>query len=260
MTVRTQPADAQPDDQAAGSPPSAVLELDRITAGYHRATVLRDVSVAVPRGKVVALLGPNGAGKTTLLRTAAGTLRPQSGTVVVDGADMTRTAPHRRNRRGLCLVPEGRGIFPALTVRDNLRMFVPPWSADGSALERAISAFPDLGRRLGQIAGSMSGGQQQMLALSRAWLAQPRVVLLDEVSMGLAPRIVDEIFMSLRRLAAEGTALLIVEQYVNRALEIADHVCLLEKGKITFSGPPSALQQDALLSGYLGLEGKGGTG
>jgi len=236
----------------AGAP---ALELRGVTAGYDRATVLRDVNVTVPTGAVVALLGPNGAGKTTLLRTAAGLLRPSAGSVLVGSLDMTRAAPHRRSGRGLCLIPEGRGIFPALTVRDNLRMQKPPWARDDDGVDRAMLAFPDIGRRTNQLAGTMSGGQQQMLALCRAWITEPTVVLLDEVSMGLAPRIVDEIFAALRDLAASGVALLVVEQYVNRALEVADHVYLMDKGEIAFSGPPTSLERDALLSGYLGLAG-----
>jgi branched-chain amino acid transport system ATP-binding protein len=234
------------------APPNPALEVTSVTSGYHRVAVLRSVSLAVPRAAVVALLGPNGAGKTTLLRTISGILRATDGRISIGGLDMTSAAPHRRTKSGLCLIPEGRGIFAALTVKENLRMQLPPWSNDDSTIERAITTFPDLGRRLGQLAGSMSGGQQQMLALCRAWVANPDVVLLDEVSMGLAPRIVDEIFAALQQLAAQGVALLIVEQYIARALDIADYVYLLEKGNITVQGPPSELDRDALLSGYFG--------
>jgi branched-chain amino acid transport system ATP-binding protein len=232
---------------------AAALELDRVTAGYDRATVLRDVSLVVPAGKIVALLGPNGAGKTTLLRTATGLLRPTSGTVRINGVDMTRSAPNRRTRAGLCLVPEGRGIFRSLTVRENLRMQIPKWSKDVT-VEGVLEVFPILRERLGQTAGTMSGGQQQMLALARSYLSDPRVVLLDEVSMGLAPKVVDEIFEAIEQLAATGAALLLVEQYVNRALKLADVVVLLDRGTVAFQGPPSDLDQDAVLRGYLGLE------
>jgi len=230
------------------------LRLENVVAGYRRATVLRDVSLTVPKSSIVALLGPNGAGKTTIMRAASGTLRSTAGRVIVNGHDVTGTPPHRRAEHGLCLIPEGRGIFSNLTVRENLRMHLPPWSDDGLAVEKALSAFPDVGARLNQVAGTMSGGQQQMLALCRAWIAKPDVVLLDEVSMGLAPRIVDEIFDGLSWLAADGVSLLIVEQYVRRALEIADVVYLLDKGKVRFSGPPSSLDEAALLSGYFGQE------
>ncbi len=230
-----------------------ILELRGVHAGYGRATVLRGVDLAVPAGTTVALIGPNGAGKTTLLRVAAGLLKPSAGTVHVDGEEMTHRAPNRRARRGLCLIPEGRGVFRNLTVRENLRLQVPPWSKDTS-IERALEAFPVLGARMGQLAGSLSGGEQQMLALSRAYLADPRVVLLDEVSMGLAPKIVEEIFESLRVLATTGVALLLVEQYITQAIAIADLVVLLDRGQVSFSGPPSQLKQDAVLRGYLGVD------
>lgn len=228
------------------------LELRAITAGYARTIVLRDVSLAVPAGKVTALLGPNGAGKTTLLRVAAGLLRPGSGSVCIDGADVTRRPAHQRSARGLCLIPEGRGIFRSLTVHDNLRAQLPPWRRSDS-VEVALDAFPILAGRMNQSAGSLSGGQQQMLAVARAYLSKPSVVLLDEVSMGLAPRVVDEIFMSLRTLAASGTALLIVEQYVQRALDLADEAVVLNRGLVSYAGPAGALDEAVLLNSYLGV-------
>jgi branched-chain amino acid transport system ATP-binding protein len=230
-----------------------VLELSEVSAGYDGVTVLREVTVSVPAGHVVALLGPNGAGKTTLLRTAAGLLRPSAGQVFVKGKDVTRTPPNRRAKGGVCLIPEGRGIFRSLTVRDNLRMYVPPWANDKS-LDLAMAAFPILGQRLGQTAGTMSGGQQQMLALARAYLSHPDVILLDEVSMGLAPKIVDEIFDALQRLASTGVALLLVEQYINRALDMADEVVLLDRGEVAYHGSPADLDQDTVMQRYLGIE------
>ncbi|WP_294570005.1 ABC transporter ATP-binding protein [uncultured Arthrobacter sp.] len=242
---------------AAVEESGVALELSGVFSGYGDTAVLRDVDLVIPTGSVVALLGPNGAGKTTLLRTAAGLLRQSAGVVSMFGSSVGRTAPHERAARGICLIPEGRGVFPGLTVAENLRMQRPTWCRDKDGLDRAIEAFPDLGHRMDQLAGSMSGGQQQMLALSRAWVAQPRIVLLDEVSMGLAPRVVDEIFTALRRLAASGVTLLLVEQYVSRALSIADQVNLMDKGEISFSGSPQDLDQDALVSGYLGGEPAG---
>jgi branched-chain amino acid transport system ATP-binding protein len=227
------------------------LVLRNVTAGYGRTTVLRDVSLTVPSGRLVALLGPNGAGKTTLLRVASGLLRPAAGEVLLAGENVTRCAPNQRARSGLCLIPEGRGIFRSLTVRDNLRMQVPPWERD-TAVDIAVAAFPILGQRLSQVAGSLSGGQQQMLALGRAYLSRPAVVLLDEVSMGLAPRVVDEIFAALASLATTGVALLLVEQYVNRALEMADDVVLLDRGAVTYAGAAGDLDEAAVLRGYLG--------
>nr|WP_095212355.1 MULTISPECIES: ABC transporter ATP-binding protein [unclassified Frankia] len=228
-----------------------VLELRGVEAGYGRTTVLRGVDLTVRPGSVVALLGANGAGKTTLLRTATGLLPAARGRVLVGGRDRTGAPAHRRARDGLCHIPEGRGIFRSLTVRDNLRMQVPPWATD-SSVEVALAAFPVLRERLGQTAGTLSGGQQQMLALARAHLARPRIVLLDEVSMGLAPAVVDQIFHSLKALAVSGVALLLVEQYVQRALDIADRVVLLDRGQVTFDGPTGDLDQNALLRGYLG--------
>jgi branched-chain amino acid transport system ATP-binding protein len=228
-----------------------MLRLERIRAGYGAATVLRDVTVVVPDGAVVALLGPNGAGKTTLLRVASGLLRPTAGRVVLDGEDVTSEPPHGRHRRGLCHVPEHRGVFLDLTVAENLRVFCRPGD-EAAATARAVEAFPALGRRLGQTAGTLSGGEQQMLALARAYGGGSRLVLLDEVSLGLAPRLVDEIFAFLRRLAAAGVSLLVVEQYVTKALAIADYVCLLERGRTAFVGEPGELDSDRIAARYLG--------
>jgi branched-chain amino acid transport system ATP-binding protein len=229
------------------------LELSGITAGYGDTTVLRDVSLVVPAGRVVALLGPNGAGKTTLLSVASGLLRPRDGQILLDGEDMTGAPPEARARVGVCHVTEGRSVFRGLTVRDNLRMFAHAGQED-EGVERAVSAFPKLGQRLDQLAGTMSGGEQQMLALARAYSRRPEVVLLDEVSMGLAPIIVDDIFEFLGRVAAEGTALLIVEQYVRKALQLADYVYVLARGRIVLLGEPSELEGTDLFARYLGAE------
>jgi branched-chain amino acid transport system ATP-binding protein len=228
-----------------------LLVLDSVCAGYGLTTVLRDVSITVPAGTLVALLGANGAGKTTLLRVASGLLRPTSGTVWLDGADKTRQPPFRRAEAGMCLVPEGRGIFPSLTVRDNLELQVPPWLKDAN-LDRALEVFPALRSRMGQVAGSMSGGEQQMLALARAVLAQPKVILLDEISLGLAPQMVDRLFEVLGRLAALGTAMLMVEQYVSRVLELCSAAYIMKKGAIVYSGPSSELKRSAVIDSYLG--------
>ncbi|MFD0661356.1 ABC transporter ATP-binding protein [Thermocatellispora tengchongensis] len=199
-----------------------ILALDGVTAGYGTTTVLRDVSLSVGTGQIVAVLGANGAGKSTLLRTAAGTVVPSAGRVRLDGADATRHPPYRRARRGLCLIPEGRGIFRGLTVEENLRLQIPRGASLGEAVERAVAVFPALRERLKTTAGTLSGGQQQMVALARACVTDPKVLLIDEVSMGLAPIVVDEIFAALRGIAATGVAMVLVEQYVGRALEFAD--------------------------------------
>ncbi|MHB8689979.1 MAG: ABC transporter ATP-binding protein [Solirubrobacteraceae bacterium] len=242
-----------------GTAPSgpALLELRGVTAGYGRTTVLREIDISVAAGSVVALLGPNGAGKTTLLRVASGLLSPTRGEVRLLDEDVTRRRAHQRARGGLCLVPEGRGIFPNLSVRENLLLQVPPWRKEQS-FEPALEAFPILKERLGQTAGSLSGGQQQMLALSRCFLAGSKVVLLDEVSMGLAPRVIDEIFVALVKLVSSGVSVLLVEQYVTRALHLADHVYLLGRGQVDFSGTPSQLNEAELMRLYIGNDGPKG--
>jgi branched-chain amino acid transport system ATP-binding protein len=238
-------------DRTTGNSLDAAVELSNVDAGYGGTSVLRDVSIEVPASRVVALLGANGAGKSTTLRVAAGLLRPSKGVVSIGGVEVNRRSSHQRARLGVCLIPEGRGIFRSLTVKDNLELQLPPWHKGGT-IDAAIEAFPVLGERINQVAGSMSGGQQQMLALSRAFLARPKVVLLDEVSMGLAPIVVDEIFGSLRTLAATGVSLLLVEQYVTRALEMADVAYLMARGDIVWSGPAKDLDEGAVTRAYLG--------
>ncbi len=230
-----------------------MLEVEGLTAGYGEVAVLRDVSLRCDTGTVVALLGPNGAGKTTLLRTVSGFLRPTSGTVRLGGQDITDWKPTKIARAGVCHIPEGRGIFPSLTLRDNLYLFAPKGRVD-EAIERAASSFPVLGKRLKQTAGSLSGGEQQMLAVVRAYLTDPKLVLVDEASMGLAPLVVDGLFEFLTSIAKSGTTLLIVEQYVSKALELADTVCLLNHGSIAYSGPASELTSDEIFERYLGVE------
>lgn len=230
-----------------------MLHLAGVVAGYGDAPVLRDVSLSVPPGTVVALLGPNGAGKTTLLRVASGLLAPTAGEVRLDGRLLNGRPPDVFARAGICHIPEGRGIFRSLTVKENLLLQARS-SREASALDRAVDAFPRLGERMGQRAGTMSGGEQQMLALARAYLADPALVLLDEVSLGLAPNIVDEIFEFLARLAASGAALLLVEQYITRALAIADFAFVLSQGEVVFAGEASELDHAAVFESYVGAE------
>jgi branched-chain amino acid transport system ATP-binding protein len=227
-----------------------MLALRHVTAGYGDTVVLRDVSLEVGDLAKVALLGPNGAGKTTLLKVASGLVKPASGQIVLDGEDVTGWSAPRRARRGLCHVPEGRGIFPTLTVRENLRLFSPR-SDEPRALELAVEAFPVLGERLGQIAGSLSGGEQQMLAISRAYIANPRVVLVDEASLGLAPIVVDALFAFLARV---DVALLLVEQYVNRALQLADTVFLINNGTIVAVAAARDLNASEIFERYLSID------
>jgi branched-chain amino acid transport system ATP-binding protein len=228
-----------------------VFELRRVRAGYGGQTVLRDVSIVVPDHTVVALLGPNGAGKTTLLRVASGLLRPEEGTVRIDGRDVTGRSPESIARLGVCHVPEGRGIFTSLSVRDNIRLQAAR-GAERHAFETVSRQFPALAQRQRQIAGTMSGGEQQMLAMARAYVALPSMLLLDEVSMGLAPLLVDGIFSHLRTLADNRVAMLLVEQYAARALDLADFVYILNRGTIQFAGEPGELTDRRILASYLG--------
>ncbi len=200
----------------------------------------------------MALLGPNGAGKTTLLRTISGLMRPMSGRIWLGDQEITGRPAERVARAGLCHVPEGRGIFPSLTVRENL-ILQAKRGAEGAGIDRIAEMFPELGRRLGQVAGSMSGGEQQMLALARATLSEPSLVVVDEASLGLAPVLVDRIFETFVNITAAGTALLIVEQYVSRALQIADTAYLLDRGSVAFAGPTAELDGDELTRRYLGV-------
>jgi branched-chain amino acid transport system ATP-binding protein len=182
---------------------------------------------------------------------ASGMLPVRSGRILLDGVDVTRWPAYRLARHGVCHVPEGRGIFRTLSVRDNLRLLAPR-SADLKAIPTATEAFPRLGERLGQRAGTLSGGEQRMLALAHPYLANSRMILLDEMSIGLAPKVVDTIFEHLQHLAAGGASLLLVEQYVGRALKLADYVYILRKGRIIFAGEPQQLTSERVLVSYLG--------
>jgi branched-chain amino acid transport system ATP-binding protein len=227
------------------------LRLRGVEAGYGEAIVLRDVTVTVPDRSVVALLGANGAGKTTLLRAASGMIPVSSGSIWIDGEDLTGRPVEAFVRHGVAHIPEGRSIFPRMTVRENLVLFAPQ-GEERDAVERATVAFPRLGERLRQVAGTLSGGEQQMLALARCYVTRPAVAFVDELSLGLAPKIVDDIFAFLETLVAEGRSLLLVEQYVTRALALADYVYILHKGRLTFAGEPSELDADDVFREYVG--------
>ena len=233
----------------AGPPPA--LSLEGVWAGYGETTVLRGIDIIVPSATVVAVLGPNGAGKSTLLRAASGLLPLRAGRILMAGDDVSGSAPSALVRRGLCHIPDPRGIFPSLTVQENLVLQASRRGSD-DAVERALDVFPRLGERLRQAAGTLSGGEQQMLAVARAYIQNPTVVLLDEVSTGLAPLVVDEIFQFLERLAAAGTALLLVEQFVHRALALADHVSVLHRGTVRLSGRAADLSEEDIFRAYAG--------
>jgi branched-chain amino acid transport system ATP-binding protein len=237
-----QPADGGGVVSAA---PTPALELREITGGYGRITVLRSVSITVPASGVTALLGPNGAGKTTLLKMVSGFIRPSSGSIRMFGDDVTGVVPCRRFQAGLCHIPEGRGVFRYLTMQARK-------GGEAEAISLVCKAFPVLGRRLGQAAGTLSGGEQRMLAMAAAYVRSPRLILVDEASLGLAPLIVDQIFAFLEQVAQKGTALLIVDQFAARALALAGTAYVLSRGSITYSGSAKELSRAELLGPYLG--------
>jgi branched-chain amino acid transport system ATP-binding protein len=228
-----------------------ILELRDIRAGYGPIEVVHGVSLVVPAGSVVALLGPNGGGKTTMLSVCAGTLVPMDGQVMFDGEPVTLMSADGRARRGICTIPEGRGIFPNLTVRENLLMATQVGVPMSRIEEVAFTQFPRLSPKRKQLAGTLSGGEQQMLALARAFATSPKVLLLDELSLGLAPIVVAEIYEKVRELASGGLSILLVEQFARTALPIADAAAVVLQGVIAHQGSPSEMEE-ALSDSYLG--------
>ena len=233
-----------------------MLELEGVNCHYGKSHVLRDVSLVVDQGEIVSVIGPNAAGKTTTLRAIVGLKAPSSGAVRCDGADITGQAPFERVRRGLMLVPEGRQIFPKFSVLDNLLMgaYQRPDRADlGDDLEACYELFPRLRERHAQLGGSLSGGEQQMLAIARGLMGKPRYLLLDEPSLGLAPIVVAEIARTIQALAARGLTILLVEQNAAMALELADRAYVLESGHVSLSGRAAELREtDVVKRLYLG--------
>ena len=230
-----------------------MLTLQSVSAGYGESLVLRNIDFSVGNGEVVALLGPNGAGKSTLLRTASGFVKPVSGQVMLEGQSVTGDAPHLFARQGICLLPEGRGIFPSLTVLENLRIQVGP-RAYAEAVAEVCELFPSLRDKLRRTAGSLSGGEQQMVALSRAFMTNPKVVLVDEASLGLAPLIIDAIYEALALLRERGVSIVVVEQYVQRVIEFAKTVYILSRGEIVLVDDASKVDPAEVYERYLGVE------
>jgi len=231
-----------------------VLEIRALTGHYGRVQALHGVSLAIQARETVALVGANGAGKTTLLNTISGTHRASAGAVLFQGADITRVPAHQRVRRGIAQVPEGRQVFTVLSVEDNLRLgaYVLSRGAAARGIERVFAMFPVLKERRDSPAGTLSGGQQQMLAIGRALMAEPQLLLLDEPSMGLAPVIAAEIFAAIAELRRAGTTILVVEQNAHAALAVADRGCVMETGRIVHDGPANALHyNDELRRAYL---------
>jgi len=233
-----------------------MLEVNGIDVFYGNVQALWDVSFRVERGEIVTIIGANGAGKSTTLRTVSGLMRPRKGQVVFEGIDITRIAPNDRVGRGIVLVPEARQLWPAMSVLENLEMGAYKSAARrvrATTLENVFTMFPVLKERLRQKAGTLSGGEQQMCAIGRGLMACPRLLLLDEPALGLAPMMVREVFSSLRTISQQGVTIVLVEQNVPHALALADRAFVLETGRVTLSGPAHDLVNDVRIrDGYLG--------
>ena len=236
-----------------------MLEVTNVAAAYGAVTAVHDVSIVVPDGQVVALLGPNGAGKSSLLLAISGVLRPTAGSVVFDGLDLTSMTPDRIARGGIAHVPEGRHLFPQLTVAQNIRVGYDAGRHRATqtlaeASEELYTMFPVLGDRRSVPAASLSGGEQQMLALARGLASGPRLLMIDELSIGLAPIVVDQIYEQLRAVVAQRScAVLLVEQYTQYALALADYAYVLQRGCVSWSGSAVEAAADGLSAAYLGI-------
>jgi len=237
-----------------------MLSITNLQAAYGKVEVLHGISLEVPKGKLVTLIGSNGAGKTTTMRAISGMIKPKGGKVTLGGKDITGADSHKIARAGLAHSPEGRRVFASMTVTDNLLLGAFPRFTRARPkgdikhdLEKALELFPRLKERQGQLAGTLSGGEQQMLAMARAVMLNPDVVLLDEPSMGLAPILVEEVFRIIQRLKSEGVTMLLVEQFAAAALNVADYGYVLENGSISVHGPAESLKTDPkVIAAYLG--------
>jgi len=235
---------------------AALLAVKDLVTAYGKIEALKGVTLEVQEGSITCLLGPNGAGKTTLMFTTAGILRPRQGSIHFAGKDITARPPHSIVASGIALVPENRLVFPHMSVLENLRAGA--YQRSGGAkieadIERLMQRFPMLRERASQDAGTLSGGEQQMLAVARALMSRPKLLLMDEPSLGLAPLVVEEIFRIITELHRDGTTIFLVEQNAHMALQVAQHFYLMEQGKVTFSGNPGSLAEDEVISrAYLG--------
>jgi branched-chain amino acid transport system ATP-binding protein len=230
-----------------------LLEVEALDCRYGLLQAVRDVCFGISQGEIVALIGANGAGKTTLLRAIAGAHRPHSGRMVFDGADITHTPAHRRVSLGIALVPEGRRLFPGLTVEENLRVAAASRGRGRWNVQSVLEVFPLLQPRRQMVAANLSGGEQQAVAIGRALMSNPRLLLLDEVSLGLAPVVVDAVYRSLVDVIKEGMTVLLVEQDLTRALKVAGRVVCMLEGRVVLEGEAASLDRDRVVSAYFGL-------
>ena len=232
-----------------------MLKIENVVAGYGHITALKSINLEVPQGSIVSLIGANGAGKSTTMRSIMGLVKPTEGRITFEGKDITSMKTHDIVKSGISLVPEGRQILQDMSVYENLEMgaYVRKDAEINDDIKKVFKRFPILDERSYQLGGTLSGGQQQMLAIGRALMARPKLLLLDEPSMGLAPLVVNEIFEVIKEISAEGTTVLLVEQNVRQALKIADYAYVLETGKIVLSGPAEEIRHDPrVMEAYLG--------
>jgi branched-chain amino acid transport system ATP-binding protein len=251
MTETEANVDTRAADATAGG---TLLSIEGLDVRYGSVQALFDVSIDVPAGSVVAVLGANGAGKSTLARAVSGLVPSFGGRVTFDGRDITKAAPYDIRRAGLVHIPEGRGIFPGLSVQENLRMAVRRVGTPDqrrSAIDHAYELFPRLAERRSQRAGTLSGGEQQMLALARALAVPPKVIIADEMSLGLAPLVVDFVFENIQRASETGVTIVLIEQFIHRALGLADRCVILKQGRVAWTGPSDNARQE-VLDRYLG--------
>ncbi len=235
----------------------ALLQVQSLSSGYGEVQILWDVSLELERGRLTALVGSNGVGKSTLLRTVVGLIKPWQGSILFDGRDVTRTSPHGKAAQGIVLVPEGRQLFPSMSVYENLQMGAFSRRAKANFhknLEQVYSMLPRLKERAGQRAGTLSGGEQQMLAVARGLMAEPEILMFDELSLGLAPFLVLDLFELLQRLKESGLTMLLVEQNVQMALAVSDYAYVLSEGRIEIEGDAATVRRmDRVREAYLGV-------
>jgi branched-chain amino acid transport system ATP-binding protein len=237
-----------------------MLRLESLSLGYGEMTAVHGLTLNVPDGEITALLGANGAGKSSTIMCIAGHVSVMDGRIFYREKEITRVSPMARVKDGIALVPEGRRLFPGLTVRENLIVggYSQPRSLTRAGIDEILDLFPRLGERLGQVAGSLSGGEQQMLSIGRALMSKPKLLLIDELSLGLMPKIIDICYDAIAELKKAGLTILLVEQSTQRALEVADHVCVLESGKAVWNGTAETARDSAeLIDALLGLREKG---